>query len=109
MLTDGSVVDIGGQVMEIYFTNLEPKVGTPKTNNFDVFPNPTDGQLNLDFADLHVTHLQVVDAAGRLVFDNPNVCSVRETLNLQDLPDGVYFVRAKNARGWLTERVVRSR
>lgn len=58
------------------------------------FPNPTTGQLNLDLPSINGTYQFILrDLTGKTVFQRQNG-SNRESLNLDDLPNGTYFLEA---------------
>ncbi len=80
---------------------------------FSVYPNPSFDEINLDlrgFENEDFT-IEVVDLNGRIllqkqisIYDSQHV----ETINIQELPSGVYFTKVKNAdKSWVKEIIKR--
>ncbi len=67
-----------------------------------VYPNPSAGELWLDFGDLEVLSVQVCDLNGRLV---TGVQAPQSPLRL-NLPAGCYVVRMTGSSGVVAKRVV---
>ncbi len=68
-------------------------VGTPKTNNTLVYPNPSSGEINILFGNqAGRTNITIVDLAGKTVFKrNLEVISNSvSTLDLHSLEKGLY-------------------
>jgi hypothetical protein len=65
--------------------------------NVSLYPNPTDGELMLDFSTLPAnnTQVMVIDFAGKLVMTE-TVTNQKQRLNLKNLPAGNYIVKIKN-------------
>jgi len=64
-------------------------------NSVIIFPNPASNTCNITFPGNFIGELLLSDVAGRVtrsVHINGNLIS----LDLSDLPDGVYLIRAKN-------------
>lgn len=68
---------------------------------FTISPNPTTGIINLNTKS--ILNLSVYDVAGRLVKSKQNPGS---EMNLQDLPNGVYLVKAQLEKGIATSKVI---
>jgi 1,4-alpha-glucan branching enzyme len=63
-----------------------------------VFPNPIDGQLNIDVsADQKISKIVIYDFSGRVVFKK-NAIS-RRRFNVSSLPRGVYFLEIVPVQG----------
>ncbi|MCB9198798.1 MAG: T9SS type A sorting domain-containing protein [Flavobacteriales bacterium] len=65
-------------------------------NSLVVWPNPNDGLVNISVADAYGTmEITILDLNGKVVRNYPVVRGVtNQQLDLQDLGDGVYFLRA---------------
>lgn len=59
-------------------------------NNFSVYPNPTNGKINLSSKALMST-IVVKDAAGRIIQEKA-VATNNEAVDLTDVQSGIYFV-----------------
>ena len=66
---------------------------------FGAYPNPSAGVLNIEFIDnnTHTTSIQLYDLTGKLVYTQEGQSRTgynKVTLNLENLPKGVYMLRA---------------
>jgi serine protease AprX len=87
-------------------------VGLVKHNKqvefFSVYPNPAKNNITVTIQNYHApsTWLSLTDAAGKLIWtrkaDN-NIVSV----DLLELPSGVYFIKLTNAYGSATEKIIK--
>lgn len=67
-------------------------------SSIKVFPNPANGHFNLQMNTADVINIKVYDAIGTIVYSNMNVETnnhFNTTLNLQDLPAGMYYLEVK--------------
>jgi hypothetical protein len=72
-----------------------------------VFPNPSKGQLNIDFHQLPPgnTSLSLYEASGRLLFQK-TLQQKSNQLNLEGLSKGVYILSIKNNQDLSTRRLI---
>ena len=74
-------------------------------NNLKVYPNPTTGQVNLEFRgyDGETAMLQVMDINGRLIhtdyFGKLYNGNLTHTFDLSELSSGVYIVNVSSDSG----------
>jgi hypothetical protein len=74
---------------------------------FDVIPNPVDDQMTLLWTTSDMQDMELVDAAGRLVFTK-NISGKNElVVNMEVLQSGVYFVRMIGQTGTAVRQVVK--
>lgn len=81
---------------------------------FSVYPNPASDVLNLEvfFDDgdndqvaLAISHAQLINTVGVVAKDLPNIITEHLTMDLADVPGGLYVVRAKVGDEWHTKTV----
>ena len=67
--------------------------------NVSVFPNPTSGQLNINFDNYgsQVIDMQVLDIKGNIVLSK-QLFSSKNTFDLSTFSKGMYFVRLQNGK-----------
>jgi hypothetical protein len=72
----------------------------------NIYPNPFTDQLHLGIPDGHsVTHLRIIDLAGRVVYEAENPGA---TIMPADLVSGVYLLEAQISDGsTITEKIIR--
>jgi hypothetical protein len=81
-------------------------VGVSENNTLEgvsVFPNPSNGIVNIRTAELEVYNVEVLNVTGELV--RTERINGTSTMDLTDLAKGVYTVRVSNASGIMTQRV----
>jgi len=77
-----------------------------------VWPNPSSGQLNFTAGNLNSknpTLVNVVDMLGKTVlhYSYSNKSELKETLDLSELSNGVYFIKVSNATNQSVHRIVK--
>jgi uncharacterized repeat protein (TIGR03803 family) len=84
-LSSGSCIDTS---LCIAVTGLEEF----STNNFSIYPNPTQNQLIIKFNYVYLNEtLQIIDISGKVV-KTLKIKSLREVVNVSNLHEGIYFV-----------------
>ncbi len=76
---------------------------------FDLSPNPGDGLLTIELADVaSVIDVQVADMAGRIVYTSQvdGNLNGKKKLDLRFLPEGNYFLRINDGEKWGVRKVV---
>lgn len=89
-------VSVSGSGNNLYIDNIQinylSNIDTlSEENQIQVFPNPTNGFINLrNFNQL--TTIQIFDLSGKLVFTQENT-NPNAQLNIRNLSDGMYFLK----------------
>ena len=103
---------IVGGLDKPYIVNLVPETNTDidelrmENGELTIYPNPTTGQLTIDNGQLTIDNVEVFDVYGRKVGAYP--CGRPETtINISELPAGVYFLRIKTEQGEVVKKVVK--
>ena len=106
----GSCED-GGVTTPLRWTVACGSVGLAEltTNDFSVYPNPTEGLLQIELG-AKVTgavQFRLLDMSGRVVLDQPLLMNggTRNTLDLRGLQSGNYMVQLTTAKWVKTQRV----
>lgn len=75
--------------------------------NFRVYPNPTNGILNIESADNgYLESLQVIDIMGKVI-KTQTVKASSISLNIETLPSGVYVLMLKGDEGYQNLRIIK--
>ncbi|HOY15859.1 MAG TPA: T9SS type A sorting domain-containing protein [Haliscomenobacter sp.] len=86
--------------------DIDKNTGLPQ-GQLRAFPNPTTGQLNLDLPTSTASYQLVLrDLTGKTVLHKQNG-SNRESLSLENLPNGTYFLEAISAENRYKTLVVK--
>ncbi len=90
-----------------YLTELGTNTGISEmanNNNFELYPNPTDGQIYIDLdINIELLNVEVFDTYGKLVFSKVFKNTRGVVLKL-DVRKGVYFVRLSSEKNVLGQR-----
>lgn len=81
-------------IRPIFSTSLDYQLGLKKVereNKVNIFPNPTNDIINVELELGSVEKVEVFNISGAL-----QVLTDQPTVNLSDLPQGMYFVRVNN-------------
>jgi len=65
---------------------------TAFVNNISVYPNPTQGNLVVEFVNGETKNVKVLDVTGRLIVEK-NISDDKAELNISNLSNGIYYVR----------------
>lgn len=87
-------------VVSVIFDGLEG-LETVNPLTFGLYPNPSNGLMNISFSKtIHQTDIHVIDMQGRTVFSLNKTSSSGETLDLNHLSSGTYFVSISSDEGF---------
>lgn len=77
-------------------------------NNFAVYPNPTNGQVMVQFDNVQeqARSIHVYNVAGKKVQSELVTSGKQTKLNLQDLPKGIYIVEVSNGYLSNTQKLI---
>jgi uncharacterized surface protein with fasciclin (FAS1) repeats len=71
--------------------------------SIDIYPNPASSVVNIS-SNEDINHIRVIDVTGRIIQDMP-VSGMNQTLNINNLQNGLYFLQVSTNAGILTERI----
>ncbi len=76
-----------------------------KLNSFVVFPNPTNGLLQIK-TEREIISLEVLDVFGRRIFYSENN---QTEINISDFENGIYFVRLSDSKkNSITKKIIKN-
>jgi len=76
------------------------------TTQVKIFPNPTNGMINIELNNSNVQQITVSDIAGKELIVKTRL-KQNETIDLSELNNGVYFIHIKTDKGISTSKVVK--
>ncbi|HTN45907.1 MAG TPA: T9SS type A sorting domain-containing protein [Flavipsychrobacter sp.] len=111
MTIGGGVLSFNGVDFEKNSTTIVPKATAIKdviNNVFSIFPNPTKGLVNIHWKNGVSGNAQIIisDLSGRMVYNKNAATNAATQINLNNLNQGVYFIKINTERGQYTERVI---
>lgn len=76
------------------------------SNNFKLYPNPTNGLINIEFNQLTNPKLEVCDIHGRILL-NQKLNNTASQIDVTNYPLGVYLFKITSDEGTTTSKVVK--
>jgi subtilisin family serine protease len=89
-----------GEATKLETRNLKLETLNSKYE-LSIYPNPTSGELIIDNGQLKIENVAIYDMMGQSVcsFTRPLVHSSTTTIDISNLPSGVYFVKVVTDKG----------
>ena len=90
---------------------IENGVNIPENelSKITIYPNPTTGKLTINNGQLTVDNVKIYDVMGRSIgahlYGRPNATEM--SIDISDLPPGVYFIHFQMETGVITRKVVK--
>src|SRR5690606_27523339 len=103
--------DFDGEV-EDYTINVEAELSIQEFGfaNFNVFPNPNQGEFNikLNSASTSKINVEVYDVSGRMIYQNlyEKGGDFNETILLKNAQSGIYLLRVSDGLRRATKKIV---
>ena len=79
-------------------------------SNFAVYPNPNTGffTVNVELTTMQDFQIMLTDVLGRQIqLQNFNASEITQSIDLSNMPNGIYFLTVQTAEGRMTEKVVK--
>lgn len=67
-----------------------------ESDNYTIFPNPTEGSFEIRSGQKSITDIKVIDGFGRII----KVLSPQNIGDISDLPHGVYYLQLNNTKAF---------
>lgn len=93
----------------LYFSkNSSARVTNHTGVDVSVYPNPSDGQLNIALnGNQHINFIELIDGAGKAVYtETVNAVAYAKTLSTTALDAGVYVLKVQTAHGVINKKVI---
>lgn len=78
------------------------------TNNFSLYPNPSEGILNIKTKTLEAFNISIYDVTGKLILKQREVVPSNNQyqLNMSSYSTGVYFLNISNGNNKITKKLI---
>ena len=74
--------------------------------NIILFPNPNNGIFELDFPNEKISQIQIFDVSGKMIWEEINDLENAITIHLQNIVNGIYFLKGKTDEGVFYKKIV---
>jgi hypothetical protein len=85
--------------------SVKPRLSS---NDIKIFPNPSDGRIQIEDAKGSLREIVVTDPAGKVLYQKyiDENLSNTITVNLQSLPKGIYFLVCLSKQGSVSKKII---
>lgn len=87
------------------FQNFSLKTTSFDSESIALYPNPSSGIVNLDYKQLQVSKIQVVNSLGQLVKTQSNTF---EVIDIAAVLPGVYILKIDTDRGIIEKKIIKN-
>ena len=105
VITNGMYPAINNQMVvvpvEISNTTLNFIVGVEEYEKQEarIYPNPADESVTIDVNGSEIRRIEIIDVMGRVVFSNETIVRAFEKIDVTELSEGMYTLRAITDQG----------
>ena len=92
----GCSADASTTLLSISQPTVDPQVS--------LYPNPAHNQVTV--AADHIRSIELINIMGQVIL-RKSINSDSATIDLQKLPNGIYFVRIETSNSWITKKLIR--
>ena len=117
--TDGKIVVVGytkyGSYADCILARYDPSIPSGALGGIDlitsqnlilIYPSPAQNQFTIESTNYKNTTAEIFNIEGSLL-QSTFLQSAKTTLNIENLPAGIYFVKVKNAEGVTVKKIVK--
>jgi ligand-binding sensor domain-containing protein len=77
-------------------------------NNITVYPNPADKQIQIISNPCSVNNVELYNLLGEIIYSSPAAVNQSPvTINIEDIPSGVYIVKVETEKGEIIKKFVK--
>ncbi len=84
------------------FVNIE----TLQQNGISIYPNPTNGILNFEFANNNIQKLSISDITGKTIIERTEI-QQNEMIDLSNFENGIYIIKIQTDNEIFTTKIVK--
>ena len=110
IISENSFMDITGEANNEISWSFTTKqaVSIPSTNYeaISIYPNPTNGIINLEFADNNVQQIKISDLTGKTIIEKVNI-QQNETIDLSSYESGIYIIKIQTDNKIFTTKIMK--
>lgn len=77
-----------------------------QTTNIAIYPNPTNGIININFAKNNIQKIAIYDITNKKILEKTPLKQI-ETINLHNLANGVYILKIEQSNNIFTTKIIK--
>jgi putative transposon-encoded protein len=86
---------------------IDVGIETVEADVVKIYPNPTTGQLKIENGELKIENIAIYDMMGQTVSYLMSHISHPISIDISNLPSGIYFIRIRTEAGIVTKKIVK--
>jgi len=87
------------------FTTANVGITEVETTNFNVYPNPTIGDITIEGAG--VKKIEVINASGKLIMTKEVKGGEKNQINIENQARGIYFIKIISTEGTSVKKIIK--
>lgn len=106
----GTIIPVTGVPTQVLVTDAVTSVEQPSlkgNSKINAFPNPTTGQLQIQSSIEKIETVSLYNLTGNLVYQKENIQRLSSSIDLSDLPVGVYMATVITEKGRKSLKVIK--
>ncbi len=92
--------------LNIKLLDNNSKIGEDKATNINVYPNPTNGIINFEFANNNVQQIIISDITGKMIIEKVDI-QQNEIIDLSNFESGIYIIKIQTDNEIFTTKIVK--
>ena len=100
--------DINGCTSDTLFYNYFVNSNLNENNLLSIYPNPTNGEINVSFFNNIESNLEIINLLGKIIY-RKNINEYGKqivTIDLSEFSNGIYILELKNEKGIINEKII---
>ena len=85
-------------LIRMNFGGLSSVVNQDNKFNFDIYPNPSSGEINIISSNTDMLNIELVNTLGQVVYVENDILLDSKRLDLEHFDSGIYILRIKNSK-----------
>lgn len=89
-----------------YHNHLITGIETLMGNRISIYPNPTDGVVNLEFTNKDIWQITISDMTGKIIFEKSET-QQNQKIDLSGFDSGIYIISIQTLNGTLVSKIIK--
>lgn len=107
-LTNNGATSINAWLDDLCFGNLPTGINeSSSNNNITIYPNPVKDQLTINAENEKIKSIEIMDVTGKIIPIANGITQNTITINVADLPKGLYFLQIQTENGVGVKRFIK--
>ncbi len=103
-------VSDGSKIIITYLFTLiigeSTNINNLTNNGISIYPNPTKGIINFEFADNNIQQITISDITGKIIIEKSNI-QRNKTIDLSNFANGIYIISIQTDNEIFTTKIVK--